>query len=71
MLGLYTQRNVGASLEPCDWQKSKAGRGGTSAEAFSIINVTSGLIGGVTKGKTQDSMEERRESAIFSGNMQE
>lgn len=71
MLGLYTHRNVGASLEPCDWQKWKAGSGATSAEAFSIINVTSGLIGGVTKGKTQGSMEESRESAIFSGNMQE
>lgn len=71
MLGLCTHRNVEASLEPCDWQKWKAGSGGTSAEAFSIINVTSGLIGGVTQGKTQDSIEESRESVIFSGNMKE
>lgn len=54
-----------------DWQRWKAGSGGTSAKTFSIISVISGLIVGVTKGRTQDSKEESKESTIFSGNMQE
>ena len=69
MLILYIHRTVRGSLEPCDWQRWKAGSGGTSAEAFSVRNVTSGLIVGVTKGRTQDSKEESRKSSISSGNI--